>query len=132
MLASLKALGVRIAIDDFGTGYSSLSYIGRLPIDELKIDRSFVAELGKSTKAGALAASVVQLGLQLDLVTVAEGIEEETQLEQLRALGCQLAQGYLIARPMPAIHVPGLVRRHEAPPITVPTLVRPQALRRPA
>ena len=100
MLHELKRLGVRIAIDDFGTGYSSLSYVGRLPIDEVKVDRSFVAALGSDRKEAALAASVIQLGSTLDLVTLAEGIEDVTQLEALRALGCDLAQGYYIARPM--------------------------------
>ena len=100
MLHEIKRLGVRIAIDDFGTGYSSLSYVGRLPIDEVKVDRSFVAALGSDRKEAALAASVIQLGSTLDLVTVAEGIEDVGQLDALRALGCDLAQGYFIARPM--------------------------------
>ena len=100
MLRELKQIGVRIAVDDFGTGYSSLSYVGRLPIDELKIDRAFISSLGSGSKEAALAASVIQLGGKLDLVTVAEGIEEKDQLERLQALGCDLAQGFLLARPM--------------------------------
>ncbi len=100
LLHELKRTGVRIAIDDFGTGYSSLSYVGRLPVDEVKVDRSFVAALGSDRKEAALAASVIQLGSTLDLVTLAEGIEDLAQLETLRALGCDLAQGYFIARPM--------------------------------
>jgi diguanylate cyclase (GGDEF)-like protein/PAS domain S-box-containing protein len=101
-LEGLKALGVRIAIDDFGTGYSSLSYLSRLPIDVLKIDRSFVADIGTSRQAAALVRSIVKIGQTLHLETVAEGVETEEQLDRLVRLGAKLGQGYLFARPLAA------------------------------
>jgi PAS domain S-box-containing protein len=101
-LEGLKALGVRIAIDDFGTGYSSLSYLSRLPIDVLKIDRSFVADIGTSRQAAALVRSIVKIGQALNLETVAEGVETEEQLDRLLRLGTKLGQGYLFARPLTA------------------------------
>ena len=99
-LNALKALGVRLAIDDFGTGYSSLSYLGRFPIDELKIDRSFVAAMTTGPDESALVRSIVKLGETLHLETVAEGIEQADQLAELRALGAGLGQGFLFARPL--------------------------------
>ena len=99
-LTALKALGVRLAIDDFGTGYSSLSYLGRFPIDELKIDRSFVAAMNTGPDESALVRSIVRLGETLHLETVAEGIEQADQLAELRALGAGLGQGYLFAKPL--------------------------------
>ena len=101
-LEGLKSLGVRIAIDDFGTGYSSLSYLSRLPIDVLKIDRSFVADIGTSRQAAALVRSIVKIGQTLHLETVAEGVETEEQLARLLRLGAKLGQGYLLARPFAA------------------------------
>ena len=102
-LRQLKALGVRLALDDFGTGYSSLSYLARFPIDILKIDQSFVAQLERGSEVPPLVRSVVQLGASMHLDTVAEGVEEEAQLELLRDMGVTYAQGYLIGRPMDAI-----------------------------
>jgi diguanylate cyclase (GGDEF)-like protein/PAS domain S-box-containing protein len=99
-LEGLKALGVRIAIDDFGTGYSSLSYLSRLPIDVLKIDRSFVAGITTSRQAAALVRSIVKIGQTLHLETVAEGVETEEQHDGLVRLGAKLGQGYLYARPL--------------------------------
>ncbi|TML59666.1 MAG: EAL domain-containing protein [Actinobacteria bacterium] len=95
-LNDLKGLGVRLAMDDFGTGYSSLSYLGRLPVDILKMDRSFLAE----DKNEPLAAAVIALGASLALDVVAEGIEYDEQALSLRELGCELGQGFLFARPM--------------------------------
>jgi EAL domain-containing protein (putative c-di-GMP-specific phosphodiesterase class I) len=102
-LARLRELGVRIAIDDFGTGYSSLSYLRRLPIDVLKIDRSFVSELGttSSQEARSLVRSIVRLGHDLRLLVVAEGIESESELDDVRAAHCDLGQGYFLAVPSP-------------------------------
>lgn len=99
VLGELRILGVRVAIDDFGIGYSSLSYLRFLPIEILKIDRSFVqaADQGR-----LIAESIVRLAETLGLPAVAEGIEEDGQLSWLRSLGCDLGQGYLFARPMPA------------------------------
>jgi diguanylate cyclase (GGDEF)-like protein/PAS domain S-box-containing protein len=100
-LHDLKALGVRLAMDDFGTGYSSLSYLSRLPVDVIKMDRSFLSA-GASPQASALASAVVGLGETLQLEVVAEGIEYEEQWTGLRELGCDLGQGFLFARPMDA------------------------------
>ena len=99
-LEGLRALGVRLAIDDFGIGYSSLSYLRHFPVDIIKIDRSFVAEL--PTGETSLAATILGLGQSLHLEVVAEGIEEEAQARALTDLQCELGQGYLYARPMPA------------------------------
>jgi EAL domain-containing protein (putative c-di-GMP-specific phosphodiesterase class I) len=100
-LSRLRELGVRIAIDDFGTGYSSLAYLRRLPIDVLKIDRSFVSELGSTSSAQArsLVHSIVQLGHDLGLTVVAEGIETEAELEDVRGAHCDLGQGYVLGLP---------------------------------
>jgi EAL domain-containing protein (putative c-di-GMP-specific phosphodiesterase class I) len=98
----LKTLGVRLAVDDFGTGYSSLSYLARFPVDVLKIDRSFVEHVGGESDQAELARTIVQLGRTLRLRTVAEGIEHPDQARHLAGMGCDLGQGYLYARPMPA------------------------------
>ncbi|MDA8297369.1 MAG: EAL domain-containing protein [Actinomycetota bacterium] len=100
-LEALRRLGVRTAIDDFGTGYSSFSYLRQLPIDILKIDRSFVSGLAAGSQATSLVRMLVALGQELGLAMVAEGIEDEVQLEALRAVSCELGQGFLFARPMP-------------------------------
>lgn len=102
VLGELKRHGVRTAIDDFGTGYSSLAYLRRFPIDVLKIDRSFVANLGTSDDELAIVTSIVGLARSLRLKTVAEGIENERQATILRGLGCDMFQGYLYGRPLPA------------------------------
>jgi diguanylate cyclase (GGDEF)-like protein/PAS domain S-box-containing protein len=98
----LRELGVRLAIDDFGTGYSSLNYLRRLPVDVLKIDRSFVQGIGTESELAALTGAIVGIGRDLGLDTVAEGIEEQSQLDALRAMGCALGQGYLFAKALPA------------------------------
>jgi EAL domain-containing protein (putative c-di-GMP-specific phosphodiesterase class I) len=109
VLVELKRLGVRLAIDDFGTGYSSLNYLRRFPIDELKIDRSFVASLDDGPTHSAVVLSILRLGETLRLETVAEGIEESSQLAALRGLGADLGQGYLFARPLDAVAVTDLI-----------------------
>jgi diguanylate cyclase (GGDEF)-like protein/PAS domain S-box-containing protein len=100
-LAELKAIGVRLAIDDFGTGYSSLSYLRELPIDVLKMDKSFVDGIAVSEQRLALAEGIVQIARTLRLEVIAEGIESDIQRDLLTSMGCQLGQGYLLAMPMP-------------------------------
>ncbi len=99
-LTAIKALGISIAIDDFGTGYSSLSQLRQLPVDRLKIDRVFVRELDQEVQGGHIANMVVELGRNLGLTVIAEGVEEEAQAQALRAMGCHEAQGFLYARPL--------------------------------
>jgi len=99
-LAQLKQLGIRLSIDDFGTGYSSLAYLRQFPMDSLKIDRSFITGLGTSSEAKALVHSLVQLGKGLHLDIVAEGIEHDDQLKQLKLESCDHGQGFLLARPL--------------------------------
>ena len=101
ILAELKRTGVRLAIDDFGTGYSSLAYLGRLPIDELKVDRTFISGLGGAGRDSAIVSAMVDLAHNLKLDVVAEGVETATELEIVRRVGCDEAQGYLLGRPGP-------------------------------
>jgi EAL domain-containing protein (putative c-di-GMP-specific phosphodiesterase class I) len=99
-LTALKKLGVRIAIDDFGTGYSSLAYLRQFPVDALKIDRSFISGIAASKESAALIHTLVQLGKTLHIETLAEGIEEQTQLKALQRQHCDHGQGFLFARPL--------------------------------
>jgi EAL domain-containing protein (putative c-di-GMP-specific phosphodiesterase class I) len=99
-LTELRSLGIHLAIDDFGTGYSSLSYLERFPVDCLKIDRSFIAELLPTGERPAIARAIVELGRTLDLRVVAEGIEDPGQADWLISLGCVYGQGYLFSRPL--------------------------------
>ncbi|MFY9550167.1 MAG: EAL domain-containing protein [Thermoanaerobaculia bacterium] len=99
-MRALRELGVRLAIDDFGTGYSSLAYLQNLPVDILKIDRSFILLPGPAAELSALARGIVDLGRAMQLVMVAEGIERGEQADALRTVGCELGQGYFLARPM--------------------------------
>lgn len=99
---AIEALGVRIAMDDFGTGYSSLSALSRLPIAELKIDRSFMLSIEQDQNAQALATAVIRIGHSLGMTVVAEGVESRAQADLLRSLGCHAAQGFIFARPLPA------------------------------
>jgi diguanylate cyclase (GGDEF)-like protein len=108
-LRDLRTHNIKIAIDDFGTGYSSLHYLTRLPVDLLKIDRSFVAELNGTPEGSAITEAVIRLSQVLHLVTVAEGIETREQADELLALGCNRGQGYLYAKPVPASEIGPLI-----------------------
>ncbi|MDP9438087.1 MAG: EAL domain-containing protein [Actinomycetota bacterium] len=113
-LGELKALGVGLAVDDFGTGYSSLSYLKRFPVDFLKVDRSFVDGLGEDPEDVVLVSGIVDLAHALGLKVVGEGVETEYQFGLLRAMGCDLAQGYHFARPMPGEEATAfLAARHD-------------------
>ena len=101
-LEKISALGISIAVDDFGTGYSSFSYLKRLPINVLKIDRSFVTDIGSSSEDEQIVAAIVQVAHALGLMVVAEGVETQSQAGFLGKLGCHFAQGYLYAKPLPA------------------------------
>ena len=109
VVTELAGLGCRIAIDDFGTGYSSLHYLTRLPVDILKIDRSFVAELNGTPEGSAITEAVIRLSQVLNLVTVAEGIESEGQATELQLLGCDTGQGFLFSRPLPPAELDAMV-----------------------
>lgn len=111
-LRQLSALGIKLAMDDFGTGYSSLSYLRRLPIDTLKIDRSFVHDIEMNDNDAAICATTISMANTLGLDTVAEGIETEAQASRLRELKCDRFQGYLYARPMPQTAVHDFLRNH--------------------
>jgi diguanylate cyclase (GGDEF)-like protein len=114
VLASLKTLGVRIALDDFGTGFSSLSHLGALPVDVVKIDRSFVQAMPESATGASVAEAVLQIARTFGLSPVAEGVEDAGQAARLRDLECLHAQGYHFAKPMPAAGVTALLRTQQA------------------
>jgi diguanylate cyclase len=101
VLAQLRRLGVRTSIDDYGTGYSSLAYLRHLPADELKLDRSLTFDVGTDRRAAAIVRHTVALAHDLGISLVAEGVEDEATASVLQDLGCDVAQGYAIARPMP-------------------------------
>jgi EAL domain-containing protein (putative c-di-GMP-specific phosphodiesterase class I) len=109
VLGGLRALGVRLAIDDFGREYSSLSYLKRLPVDVLKIDRSFVKGFGQDPRDATIVEAMISLAHSLGLEAVGEGVETVEQLERLRRMGCDLAQGYHLARPLPGEELASLL-----------------------
>ncbi|HWH00177.1 MAG TPA: EAL domain-containing protein, partial [Pilimelia sp.] len=117
-LAALRQLGVRIAIDDFGTGYSSLSYLRQVPIDVLKIDRSFVDTMTTAPQQAALVDGIIRLAHTLGLTVVAEGIEDRASQLLLADMGCALGQGYHFARPMPAEETVRWFADHRAPAVS--------------
>ena len=116
-LTELKQLGVRLAIDDFGTGYSSLSYLRELPMDVLKIDKSFIEGIASSQGRLALVEVIVRMAKTLGLTVTAEGIESEAQRELLISLGCETGQGYLLEKPVAADEAEALVRHGLVPPL---------------
>jgi len=117
---------VHVAIDDFGTGYSSLAYLKHFPIEALKIDRSFVADLGRDSNDAAICAAIIAMGRQLGLKIVAEGVETKEQLQFLSTHGCTLAQGFYIAKPVEAAEMAKLLRlgSNETPTMSVPMPTR--------
>ncbi|RMG32630.1 MAG: EAL domain-containing protein, partial [Gammaproteobacteria bacterium] len=106
MLSALRERGVRLAMDDFGTGYSSLSYLQQLPLHRLKIDKAFVGDIPTHADSRAIVRAIIALGTSLDLEVLAEGVETPEQMDFLIEEGCQMGQGYLFARPMPADEIP--------------------------
>ncbi|MHB8593582.1 MAG: putative bifunctional diguanylate cyclase/phosphodiesterase, partial [Acidimicrobiales bacterium] len=122
-LHALRRLGVRIAIDDFGTGFSSLNSLSRLPIDVVKIDKSFID--GLDTRYDSVIGAVIDVASAFDLSVVAEGVEREDQADRLLALGCRFGQGFLFGRPVPADEVEGLSHRPISPPGLAGTAGRP-------
>jgi len=111
LLRRLKALGVRISMDDFGSGYSSLSYLQAFPFDKIKVDRTFVVNLGRNPQSAAIVRAVIDLGHGLDMSIVAEGVETQEQLSFLAQEGCDAVQGYLIGKPLPIGKYAALVGR---------------------
>jgi EAL domain-containing protein (putative c-di-GMP-specific phosphodiesterase class I) len=128
-LEELSALGIRIAVDDFGTGYSSLSTLARFPVDVLKIDRAFVADVERNDESRALVYSIVQMGRSLGLTAVAEGIEDVDQVIALQDAGCDLGQGFHFSRPADAETVERMIARSSGAelPLLAPPLRAPRA-----
>ena len=124
-LKRLSALGCKLSIDDYGTGYSSLAYLRRLPLHELKIDKSFVMSMVRDASDTVIVRSTIDLAHNMGLVVVAEGVEDEATLERLKALGCDMAQGYFLSRPLPADQVVACLRG-----IVTARMGEPSALRR--
>ena len=116
-LRVLRRSGVRVAIDDFGTGYSSLSRLSELPVDMLKIDRSFVAQLTTSGAGRTLVETIIALGKAFNMTTLAEGVETAEQLEMLAHMGCDQSQGYLHSRPLAAADLEPMLKRVHARPV---------------
>ncbi len=120
ILGELRALGIRVAVDDFGTGYSSLAYLRELPIDELKLDRSFVQPMAEDPRAAAIVRSTIDLAHSLGMTMVAEGVEDEETADQLAGSACDTVQGFFYSQALPAAQLESWVDRWH-------TLVRPPA-----
>jgi EAL domain-containing protein (putative c-di-GMP-specific phosphodiesterase class I) len=117
-LNRLKELGLSLSIDDFGTGFSSLSHLKHLPVDTLKVDKSFIAGLGQDSDDSAIVSAAVSLAHALRLTAVAEGVESDSQLSELKQLGCDHFQGYFFARPMPGESLSQLLASAPETPFT--------------
>jgi EAL domain-containing protein (putative c-di-GMP-specific phosphodiesterase class I) len=111
----LRALGIRVAVDDFGTGYSSLAYLRELPIDELKLDRSFVQPMADDPRAAAIVESTIGLAHSLGMTLVAEGVEDAATAGHLAVSGCDESQGYFFSRPLPAADLERWLDTRDAP-----------------
>jgi EAL domain-containing protein (putative c-di-GMP-specific phosphodiesterase class I) len=112
-LRRLKLMGIGLEIDDFGTGYSSLSYLQKLPFDTVKIDRSFIKELGTGAESSEIVRTIVELARSLDMEVVAEGVETEDQLERVTMLGCEYVQGFYFAKPVGAKTTEALMKEKD-------------------
>jgi EAL domain-containing protein (putative c-di-GMP-specific phosphodiesterase class I) len=120
-MATLRRLhdeGVRLSIDDFGTGYSSLAYLRRLPIDEIKIDRSFVTDMVENPADASIVRSIIELSHNLSLTVVAEGVETHAAIDALRAMGCDLIQGYVYSKPIPGSALASWLLKEQEPRVT--------------
>jgi EAL domain-containing protein (putative c-di-GMP-specific phosphodiesterase class I) len=118
IMQALRDVGIGIAIDDFGTGFSSLSYLQRLPIDTLKIDRSFVSRIPENRDDMKLIRSIISIGTELDLIVVAEGVETEQQLQFLQAVQCDQSQGSFYSKPLPALDFLEYLKSHASRRVT--------------
>ncbi len=114
-LDAFRAMGLAVALDDFGTGYSSLAYLRQFPLDRLKMDRAFIKDIAERDNSRTMVDSIISLAHSLGLEVCAEGVETPDQLEMLRSLGCDILQGFGLARPMPATDATRLVRAEEPP-----------------
>ncbi len=114
VLDQLTDLGVNLALDDFGTGYSSLGYLNGLPINSLKIDRTFIAGLSHKPETQTIVAAIIQLAHSLGMTAVSEGVETDAQRQQVVTLGCDSCQGFYFARPMPATELKWLLQSQDA------------------
>jgi EAL domain-containing protein (putative c-di-GMP-specific phosphodiesterase class I) len=114
IMHALKDLGVKLSIDDFGTGYSSLSYLKQFPIDQLKIDKSFLREIATRREDAAITLAIIAMAHSLELTVIAEGVEDETQLAFLRSNQCDAIQGYYLSRPVPSHEIPALCNKASA------------------
>jgi EAL domain-containing protein (putative c-di-GMP-specific phosphodiesterase class I) len=114
ILEQLSAMGIRLSIDDFGTGYSSLAALKRLPVNEIKVDRSFVMNMAEDEDDATIVRSTIELGRNLGLDVVAEGVETQEVWDRLKDLGCTTAQGYYLSRPVPAHELQAWLRQRRA------------------
>ncbi|MFN2526087.1 MAG: putative bifunctional diguanylate cyclase/phosphodiesterase [Actinomycetota bacterium] len=128
VLTKLSEMGVGLSIDDFGTGYSSLAYLKHLPIKEIKIDKSFVLNMVEDENDAKIVRSTIDLGRNLGLRVVAEGVENKETLDLLTELGCQIAQGFYLGEPLPATHLPELIRTRTSPQQALPVDKTPEGL----
>jgi EAL domain-containing protein (putative c-di-GMP-specific phosphodiesterase class I) len=125
VLNALRRLGLRIAIDDYGTGYCALSYLQDLPVDELKLDRSFAARVATDARSAAIVRSTIELAHALGLQVVAEGVEDRQTLDAVTSFGCDYAQGYYFSRPVPAAAFAAAVRLSDVDPGAEPSPLPP-------